>query len=251
MPRQKSNGVAKNGKSPMPELAVSIGEATKIAFPDGTPENEDGSVATDGDIPVAQARRVGALTAEAAKFNKGMAKKTKAKMAGETVRWDEKEALNLFDSVKSIFSSSSVTIYIKRTSPDPPIDYRPIPMLSVKSSQDFYDYVLKNFHKESPSARYLVTFKNAAQKAGEAYLEMPDTMGDPSVRTNEMPHQQPFAPPPYPYPQGYPAYPYHAPPPPQSFPAPPQQQMQPVPVAAPAPEPIQYAQQAAPAAPAV
>ena len=259
MPRQKSNGVAKNGKAPMPDLNVSIGEVTKAAFPEGTPENEDGSVASDGEITIQQARKVGALTGESAKYNKDLAKKTKAKMAGETVRWDEKDAINLFDSIKSMFSSSAVHLYVKRTSPDPPIDYRPIPMLSLKNSQDFYDYVLRNIHKESPSARYLITFKNSAQKAGEAYLEMPDTMGDQSARANEiMSHQ---APPHFvPYSQGYPPMPGFQPASgfqqPYPYQPPPPQYQQPVPQPASAPvvatvaEPIQHQPAATPAMPA-
>jgi len=209
MPRQK--GSAKNGVA-IPDLKVEIGDVTSAIFPEDVPRNEDGTVASETEIPIQQAKKIGAVTAEAAKYNKDTAKKQKQKLAGQTVRWDEKDSLNLFENIKMMWSAASIYIFVSRVSPDPPINYKPFPMISLKNASDFYDYVFKNIHGKSTTARYSITFKNSAQKVGEAFLDLPDTTADMTPKGPEMygyppPYPYPFPPPQGPYAQQQPYYP--------------------------------------------
>lgn len=237
MGRQKSKD---SGLREIDVSSIKIGDVTAAVYPAGVPTNEDGSIATEGDISVDQAKKVGAVSGDSARYNKDIAKKLAKKQAGEGhVRWNERDAIHLFDVVRAAFPPSSVFIYVQRV--DPPQDYRPISMASVKNASEFYDYIARNIHKDGAATKYTVTFKDAVQQRGIGYINMPDMTNDTNTRTNEMPPSQfpPFAgaPPvgPYGYPYGYgqpqsppygygppPGYPYAQPPQPQ-----PQQPQQP------------------------
>ena len=249
-PRKKSNDT--NGAIDLTD--VDLGAAV---FQDGLPTNSDGSAVPEGEeISREKAKKLGAVTAESAKFNKELAKKLRLKAAGEPVRWDEKNALDLFENVKSLFPASAVFIRVQRIEPHPPIDYPPFAMITIKNSKEFFEYVVRNYHKNGPYSRYMVTFKNGPQKCAEGYLDIEDMT---ATQESEMNNRQPpmpmgFPPGPYaqaypqpygyPAPPGYPQYPGYPPqgPPPQGFGAPPAQAAPPV-----APAPAPAAAQAAPA----
>jgi len=223
MSRQRKNPPPNGAAAAMD---IKIPDVTAAAYPDGVPKNEDGSIVSEADVPVEQARKIGAVTPESAQYNRDTARKVHRKQQGEAdVRWGELDALHVFDSVKMTFSPTNIYIYIARTDPEP-FDYRPFPMTAVKNGAEFYDYVLRNVHKSSGPSKYVVRFKESnGSERGRGYLRMPDTLKEAG---GEMSQQQPppnfppinlpYGPQPH-YGQQYPQqqYGYGGYPPPQQY----------------------------------
>ncbi len=201
MPRRKkeSNGSTES-------LDVSVGDVTKEVFPEGVPRNDDGSVASDVNISIEEARKAGAVGPESAQYNRDVAKKVHQKNQGKTdIRWGESEAIHVFDLVRQTFPSSMIQIYVQETEPNQR-DHRPFPMSSCKSSAEFYDRVMRDMHKQSPAASYTVRFKEAnGSERGRGYLRMPDTTAEmPQPKAQPEMSQPPFPPQnPFGYPQGF------------------------------------------------
>ena len=233
-------------------------------FPAGIPVNPDGTVASQAEVTPAQIQRIGAVNAESAKTNRKQAKMIARKQAGENVRFDTDDPMELFDLVSQMFPSSGMYIYINEIHPEQ-IQFQPVRADSFRTSAALYDHLLKVIHKTKESAKYEIIFKDSFNKQHRAKgtIQMPNTLNDPSVMGNNMNQPPPGYPPPPPYgyppgyvpPQGYPPQPgylpqgYYSQGQPQPYaPQPsyvqpytpqPQQQQQPSP--APAPAPVQVA----------
>src|SRR5215469_3322321 len=195
---------------------ASIPDVRDHLYPEGVPKNDDGSVASEEEITVDDARRAGAVTPESAQQNRSMARKIHRKNNGEkNIAWGETNALEIFDLVRQTFSPTSIMIHIQRSAPDI-MDFEPIPMSNMRTAQDFYKYLMVHVHKKFREAKYFIRFKEAnAMERGRGYLTLPDTQPD----ANQAPQQGlPVGPPGYPMPpQGMPApywpgWPYAAPP---------------------------------------
>lgn len=248
------------------DISVSS-DAIKDIYPAAVPRNEDGSVKPEAVITADKAREIGAVTAESAQYNVSRQQKIARRAGGEKeVRWNEGDAMHLFDAIKEAYGATSITIYIQRIEPQPVYDFRPFKMTATPDPAAFYDYVMRNCHQKSTAASYLVRFKEGnGQERGRGHLHLPDTT-DATATANAVsapaapgyppyipgtvpPHmmQMPWAPPgyPYPYPQPQqPAYGYpHEPPQPPPAPAasaplaPPAPPAPPAPAPAPAPPP--------------
>jgi hypothetical protein len=189
----------KRERAPVVPLPADFDAAdlTEATFPDGTPTNPDGSVAASGTpMPVSKARQAGAITADAAQYNRSMAKRIGKKINGETnVPWNEKNAIHLFDSIRSTFPPSTIHICIKDL--ESQIDYRPVPMQLFKTSADFYKH-LEGLQKGKSSRTYDVIFKDISQQSrrGDGVVTMPDMFDEPASQP-QLQQQAPWMLPPY------------------------------------------------------
>ena len=251
MGRQKKARVV-----PIDTSNVTPATVTAETYPEAVPKAEDGTIATEGAVSLAQVRRIGAVTANAAARNKRVAKTVARKQNGESdVSWNEDDAIQLFDSITQAFASPGLYAHISQIQPEM-IQYPPVRLQGFANSPAFYDYILRNIHRASGPAKYEVTFKDSSTKQfrGTGHITMPNTLDDPSLnqaRGAAPMNQPPGYPPPYgayPPPQGY-GQPqgYGAPYAPPQYPQPYQPQA-PAPLAAPTPVPVPApVQQAAPA----
>ena len=239
---------------PLNDTDFEAGDLTEHTMPDGTPTNPDGTVASPGTvIDAAQAKRIGAVTADAAQVNKSMARRMDRKAKGETnVPWNEARALHLFDAIRGTFAPSTILVCIKDL--ETQIDHRPVPMQVFKSSADLYEHVAKSCQRGKTSRTYEIIFKDIHQfsNRGQGTLTMPDMLEESPAAAASPQQQAPWMPPGpqygggyppgggYPgggYPGGYPGYP---PQPQQPVQAPVQAAAtpQPVPQYQPVPQPI-------------
>ncbi len=254
MPRQK--------KGTPGEITVSP-SAIKDIYPAAVPRNDDGSVKTEATVTVDDARKIGAVSADSARYNAQRKRAVVRKIDGvKDTPWGETSALHLFDAIKEVYGITAITVYVQRTEPQPVHDYQPFKMVVTPDPAAFYDYVLKHCHQKSAAANYMIRFKEAnGQERGRGHLHLPDTTAVPEPATvNGPPMSQIYAPyipgmaphmaqhmaPPPPWAP----YPYAAPqPPPPSPYAPAPPPYEPPPAASAPPAPPAPAPPAPPAAP--
>jgi hypothetical protein len=212
---------------PLNDTDFEAGDLTEHTMPEGTPTNPDGTVASPGTvIDVAQAKRIGAVTSDAAQTNKSMARRMDRKAKGETnVPWNENRALHLFDAVRGTFAPSTILVCIKDL--ETQIDHKPVPMQVLKSSADLYDHVAKHCQRGKTSRTYEIIFKDIHQfsNRGQGTLTMPDLIEESPAAAPQQ--QAPWMPPGpqygggmgggggYGYPGGYPSGGGYYPPQPQ------------------------------------
>jgi hypothetical protein len=156
------------------DIDIEVGDVTNRVYPEGVPQAPDGQVADEGSIPVEQARQIGAVTAGAAAMNKRVARQIDKASKGEPVSWNEDDPLQLFDNIRAAWPSLSIRIFIKATDSDE--TYPPVLMGSFKTNADFYDYLLKNVHRNKKSTKYEITFKAGGNYSnrGKGFIILPD-----------------------------------------------------------------------------
>lgn len=210
MPRaaRKSN---KQSRPPSADADIEIGDVTAKVYPDGIPQDPDGQVSSEGTIPVAQARKIGALTSDAAAANKHVARQIDHANKGESVSWNSDDPFALFDGIRAAFPSVAFRLFIKDV--DSQEQYAPPSMSQFRDSSEFYTYMSKNVHRNKRTAKYEITFKQAGNSAirGKGFLMMPDSIGDTPAAPPQAPQavwngygwtypqsaQQPLSPPPF------------------------------------------------------
>lgn len=182
MPRVKKPIV-----QPIDTSNITVDDVTDDSFPKGVPKDEDGGVATEGTISRANARKIGAVTVGAARYNNESMKIVARKRAGEKdIPWNEPNAALLFDLVADAHPSTGLYAHVAMIEPDH-FDYAPIKVSTIKCGADFHNYVLRNIHKCRPRARYEVVFKEASKQVrGKGWLELPDTTDDMSLKGPDM-----------------------------------------------------------------
>lgn len=224
---------------------IKVADMTNQIYPEATPQQEDGTVADSGDISVEDARSVGAISAESAKNNKETAKRSQMKRAGEKrVPWNEENILHLFHAVKDTWPLQGITIYMRRTEPMPPEDFRPFSASLFRTGQELYDYIAKHIHRNNPAAQYEARFKDTnGMDRAKGFIRMPDPSPDMQQQGAYDPMQAPPFPPPMPNAFSYGA-PYGAPqnPYPSPYPQYPSQHGYPAPFGVGAPPQIAYPQ---------
>jgi hypothetical protein len=155
---------------------VDMGDVVAGMLPPSVPQNPDGSVATEGTVSVEQAQAIGALDIESAARNKHVAKQISKKIDGATVSWNCKDAIEMFDILKTSSAGewSAILAHIVRLDPAPMVSFQPINVSVLKDSAALYAYILKN-HGQSPTATYEVRFRTGPIQRGKAPITMPDT----------------------------------------------------------------------------
>lgn len=161
--RLRDNAVA----TPSENLVdVDQGDVTRVTMPEGVPQNADGTVLGEGDIPTTQAQKIGALDEISAATNKDSARKMREAALGKPVRWNEKDALKLFSQVKGAWPGewSSTLIYVSRAEPAPNIQYPPISAANLKDPMALYDYVKSCHGQYQSTATYKIDFRSNVQR---------------------------------------------------------------------------------------
>jgi len=208
-----------------PEENIDPSDVTERLFPEGTPQNEDGSVAGSAQVEIKQIRKVGALTSDAARHNKIMAQTLDRKAKGESVQWNNTDLLTAFDTIKIAFPNSMIVVTNLSTG----ASYKPTPVSAFRSIDQLYLYI-ESIHRGQPQTQYEAVFKEGGswQIRAKCKVTMPDSMTqEPQAQQHSQ--QYPWQIPQMPY--GYGA--------PQSipYPQPQPQQLAPTPASNPAPQP--------------
>ena len=192
---------------------VDMGDVARITLPEATPQNADGTFATEGDVSEEQAHQIGALNVESAAKNKSMARKMRDKALGKSVPWNVADALELFSYVKTVFAVEweSIIILVARHEPAPKVQYPPVMASNILDPLALYNYV-KQCHGQQGAATYKVSFRSSSgAERGAANVCMPDTTAPPVVQVLNPGGSSGGQPPPAP-PQ-----PQYAPPPPSPY----------------------------------
>lgn len=181
----------KTAKPPMDpnELLIETTDVTQEQFSKGVPINRDGSVKTDGELPVEQAESIGAVDADSAQRNKTQAKILHKKNSGEAkISWNTRDALEIYDNIKQVgaWSIGNISIYITLTKEMRPNDggeadpnnllfnFQPVPMKMFRDAGELYSYVQKSVHRDSPNdAVYYLVFKEGGRQIrGTGYINL-------------------------------------------------------------------------------
>jgi hypothetical protein len=218
---------SKDKPDPVNVNGVSTGDATEAMLP-GAPVDDDGALAGGGggvDLDEEQVRKIGAVDADSARRNRQVAEVQIRRKAGEkNVRWNDTNGLVKYDTILQLWSSAGLLAYVSRVEPSPQVDYAPMPCAALRNGQMLYDAILRNIHRNSGAATYLVRVREGSQERGTFNLNLPDNqpMQPPVGMQQPWMQQQPQVPygyaPPAPgyYPQPPPGYgappaPYGAP----------------------------------------
>jgi hypothetical protein len=278
MSRRRTSRVAVEPGTDGVDANASMRDLSDITASKDTPRNPDGSIQTDGDIPVVQAQAIGALDVESDRHNKERARTMTDKALGKRVLWNSEDALDLIEALYITFPGErgSMVIHVSRVEPEPKVQYPPIRSSNIPDAQALYKYI-QQCHLKSVAAKYKVSFQSSGgMQRGTAPVYMPDTSDPPAVQvlSGQQPQQPQYGQQPYPSPQygqgggygappggggyGYPQPPQQAQPPPADriivVNQPPQQAPQqpaPAPVQAQAPQqpqPLPYYPPTAPGA---
>lgn len=156
-----------------PEENVDPSDNTEHLFPKGTPQGEDGTVATSGNVEVTRARTVGALTADAARQNKISAQVIDRKSKGEVIQWNDGDLITLFDKVRVTFPTTMLIM----TNISTGATYKPMPISAFRSVEHLYSY-LEQIHRGQMQTTYEGTFKEAVnhQIRAKGKITMPDSV---------------------------------------------------------------------------
>lgn len=271
------NGHAEREPTPTPD--VDGAAITEAQYPKGTPTNDDGSVATSGEVTIDEARAIGALDAESALNNKRHQENIARKRAGGTMSWNEADPLIKYDQILAAYGTSGLMLFIigePEREGGQETHFSPVAAIHFQDGQSLYDYVLRVLHKVNPPRQYTVRCRQGKDAdRGVCRIKMPDTTAMISASANlpwtgpQVPggYPQPVQPQlPYGYahqPYGYgaqqpvygpqPGYGYaphgmqQPPPQPHALPAAPAQPQPPAHPPAPSPEPVSLGQSQGPA----
>ena len=189
-------------------------------------ENDD-----DGDvgptpppaIPVSQARRVGAINAEAVQSNRRRKAVLDKKRDGEkNIPWGEQDACLLYDDIIDVWPPATVLTHVTRISGSRTSWYL---RAQPRNGMDLHEAIRSQIHGRSPECEYQIVFRDAQTRVerGRANLILPNGDVDsgptftpptpqappqasaPPAPQAPYPPQQPLGYPPHGYPpQGYP-----------------------------------------------
>jgi hypothetical protein len=199
-------------------------------------EDDMPAVSRPAVIPTDQARKVGAVNAEAVQNNRRRKAVIDRKRDGEKhVAWGERDACLLYDDIISVWPPHARLTHVTRISGTTLSWYL---QAQPRNGMELYDAIRKQCHGRSPETEYQVVFRDAARREergrGRIILpstEMDDPAGPPPVAapapqapsTPQAPTMAPQMPPMMmggPVGGAGPYYPYQPPPPPP--PPPPQ-----------------------------
>jgi hypothetical protein len=209
------------------DLELEPSDVTEKLYPTGTPQGDDGAVLPEGEIEVTQARKIGAITADAARANKRGAQTLDRRIKGDKVGWNNKDLMLLFDEVKTTFGANTILIVPQNTSTG--VTHKPVPMIAFRSVAELYAH-METLNRGQPVTMYRVAFKDSTSQQIRAWGEI--TMPEVVESVSATP-QQPQYPWQLPQPTGWgvsgPPYQYPMQPPqPAAQPVPvPQQPQQP------------------------
>ena len=195
MPARKKRPVV---HMPPDEGNIQPSDVTERTYPEGTPQDDDGAVAASAQVEIKRVRKVGALTADAARQNKITAVTLDRKSKGESVSWNNTDLLTAFDSIKTAFPTAVLIVTNLSTG----ASYKPVTASSFRTVEQLYMY-LETIHKGQPQTVYEVVFKESGnwQIRAKCKITMPDSLSEPSVMHAQPQQQQ------QPYPWQLPAAP--------------------------------------------
>lgn len=199
------------GPEPQSDQVVDI---INDIYGEDVPKNPDGTVQSEAMVETKDLQKAGAAQEESVIRNRIAHKNIARARQGQHVRWNETDALALFDIIKKTWPTG-IRIYISRIEPTAEA-YRPVDLSSYREAKNLYDYILQYIHKRSPAAVYKLAFRDHVDR-GSATLSLPSTLEEVDMQRgmSGMPGM-PFPPaPPYGYPGGYAPLGY---PPPQGIP---------------------------------
>lgn len=184
-----------------------------------------GAEPADPEAPAQPAQPVKktALNAESQRFNEVQKRKVAKAQRGEQVVFQDDDVLGLFDAIRNQYAPTMITIRATRVGEDP-MNCKPMMMSHFKSSSDWYDYMVKTYHRNHAPARYSVLFVEGSFRRGNGFLELGDTTMGAGSDPNASPYPNliPLTPPqmggPSPYPQSPYPMPYAPPPPGYGYP---------------------------------
>jgi len=225
-------GKHRDGK-PIPEGTTledaSMSNVSNAVLSADVPLNPDGTPAQEGEITEFQVKKIGSVDIESDMRNKAVAKKMHDKVLGRQVRWNVKDATELFPIMKAEFAQEwhHMMVTVIREDPSPPVQFPPVPAASLKDELALYRFV-ETHHGSSPVSTYKVLFSVGYSRRGTGSITMPDRTGVSVIQT--------AASQPAPYPP--PNYPGYYPPPQAAPPVIMVDRSQPAPPPAPVPAPV-------------
>lgn len=176
--RSRSN----NGHQPsetVPIPKVDGAALTEEQYPKGTPTNDDGSVATAGEVTVEEARGIGALDAESALNNKKHHEAIARKRAGGNMTWNEADPLVKYDQVLAAYGTNGLVLFIigePEREGGQETHFSPVAAIHFQDGQSLYDYILRVLHKVNPPRQYTVRCRQGKESdRAVCRIRMPDT----------------------------------------------------------------------------
>ena len=197
---------------------VTADDITDHLYPEGVPRATDGTVLPEAELTIEQAQQIGAITPESAQIRRDADRKVGLKASGQTnIKWGSDDPAEIFDNVRRVWATTSMTILVKRTEPSPQ-HLQPINMHEIKDGSDFIRYMYRHHAPKYEQEVFEVVFKDrGGGERGRAKLYMSPTQGNDHETNNVMPMPYPGYPSPYPVnygtPQPLPPPPAPAPPP--------------------------------------
>jgi hypothetical protein len=214
--------MAKRTKAaPAPPPVPDIVEAT---MPEGTPRTEDGSVDSQAEVSLQEARKLGALSTESMRANQEIDSKLRRKAAGEKHVPLQLDVMSAYHAVKAAWGDATIVVAVTRMADLLGGDVRDVSLparnlSSFTTETQLYDFIASH-NVGLPSTRYRVVFRDGYQERLRCDIVLPDMRNKGSDGQVLSPQQ----PQPYGYPQGYQPQPPQVQPyyQPQQLPPPPQ-----------------------------
>ena len=190
----------------------------------------------EGDADFAAVKESGAVSASSVAFNEHTKalKEGKKQNIARRVRWNDDNAQNVFDNIRSMgWNMANTYINVRRVTGSP--EQWSVEASGIANGLALYQWVLRNAHRSSKPESYEVRVhdSHANCERGRGMLLMPDTTAAAEAPPPPVPPQPPpqqYYPSPYPYqfggaPPGMMGAPPAAPPAPQAPPAAPPSMM--------------------------
>ena len=216
MPRQPKERLSAVPSQPTGDIDEEILGAIHTLDETGSNDDEDEPRpnAPPPTIPVSQAKRVGAVNAEAVASNRRRKQVLQRKLAGEkNVPWGEQDACLLYDDIIVVWPPQHLLVHVTRIAGGSRTSeyLRSQP----RNGMELHDAIKQQIHGRAPEAEYQIVFRDRAGKEerGRGSVLMPSTESDVIMPPMPIPQPPPAAP-------AAPAAAQPLPPPPQ--PPPPQ-----------------------------